>query len=634
MNNNLKFRQALLKARHDSMQPQSMRNVVEWAKAERYLAPDSTSMPGLWTPVFAGSVEPLLAATNPKVRNITLMTSAQLMKSDFILNVLGYYLSEDPTSVILAQPSEAQAEEFSKTRIETLIRDTKALSSKIKDKRDRDSGNHTFLKQFLNGAKLSVVSAAAPSDLASRSARVILMDEIDRYKTISREGDPEQLLQARATTYYNYLVCAVSTPTADGSSRIANRFNKSSKGYFHAKCNHCNNFEKPVWSQVYFDEKNPSDCGYICSHCNVMWSESDRHAAVKAGKFIHEHPENIEHLGFHANCIVNPFQPLSHFVKLYIEAKQSPESLRSFTNVHLAETYKPQVDAPDYFRIFENNRQPYQQGTIPTDEIKFLTMGVDVQADRIEAQVVGWTKNKQSYSIKYNVIMGPTHTMQPWNELQTLINSTFLLDNGNKMPISLTCIDSGFNTSFVHQFVQKNNPSRVRAIKGSDSLSSYFKMGGEINALPSQNGTSIYAHRTWVVGSSHIKTELFSWLKLNPELTDEGKIIYPQGFCHFPEYDIDYFKGLCSEALVLDKGKYSWQKLQARNEQLDTMVYARAAASMFGLDSFTTEQWDMVTTAIQAATNPQMQPTNQSNQPKKQSTGLAWKHPSLNRRRF
>lgn len=626
MNN---FKQQILNVRKEALRPASKRSVVEWAKSERYLSPDSTSKPGMWTPVFAGSVEVLEAATRPGVRNITVMTSAQLMKSDFLLNVLGYFLSEDPSSVILAQPSEAQAEEFSKTRIETLIRDTKALNNNIKDKRDRDSGNHTFLKQFLNGAKVSVLSAAAPSDLASRSARIVLMDETDRYRSIAKEGDPEQLLAARATTYFNYLVCAVSTPTADGSSRIAKRFDKSSKGYYHAKCPHCFNYEKPVWSQVHFDKENPNDCSYVCSQCQVAWSEPERHQAVREGKFIHERPEVTDHLGYHANCIVNPFQPLSHFVKLYLEAKNSPESLRSFTNVHLAETYKPQVDAPDWERIYER-RANYPIGVVPTADIRFLTMGVDVQGDRLELQIVGWTKNKQAYSINHIVIPGATHTQDPWLQLQTIIDSKFQVgDSGNVLPISMTCIDGGFNTSHVHAFVQKNNPNRVRIIKGSDTLHTFFKMGSEIN-YNFNGSTQKFGHRTWIVGSSHIKTELFSFLKLS---VDYEQNQFPAGYCHFPEYDLSYFKSLCSEALVLDKGKYSWIKTYQRNEALDTWTYARSAASMFGLDTFTEHQWEQLSVALNAAVNPQPQtvPVNKPAMQGNTSNGL-WKNQNLRKR--
>lgn len=591
--------------------PISRRTVLDWAKEERYLSPDSSSISGMWNPVFAGSIEPLLSVTKAGVRNITLMTSAQLMKSDFILNVLGYYLSEDPTSCILAQPTDSQAEEFSKSRIDTLIRDTSILNQNIKDKRERDSGNNIFFKQFQNGAKLSIVSAASPSDLASRSARVVLLDELDRYKSLSTEGDPEQLLQARTTTFFNSLFIAVSTPTNDGSSRIANRFEKSSQGYYHMKCPHCGEYEKPQWSQVYYDSDS---CGYICSHCSVLWSESERYEAIKQGKYIHKYPERTEHLGFHANSICNPFQPLNYFVKIYEDAKKSPESLRSFTNVHLAETYKPAVDVPDWQKTYER-RETYKN--VPND-VQFLTMGVDVQGDRLECLVLGFAKNKQIYAIEYRQLLGPTHDVGVWNELQNFMNKDFKKEDGSSLKISMTTIDSGFNTSHVHSFVSKQNPTRCRAIKGSDSLNNYFKMGSSITT---QN--PIYGHKTWIVGSSFIKTELFGYLKL-PVEDENGNS--PQGFVHFPEWEPSFFKGLCSESLTLHKGKYSWIKHYQRNEPLDLWVYARSAASMIGFDSMTDQNWESLK---QNNENSKPAVAPRSIQKTQNNNNNLWKHQNL-----
>lgn len=62
----------------------------------------------------------------------------------------------------------------------------------------------------------------------------------------------------------------------------------------------------------------------------------------------------------------------------------------------------------------------------------------------------------------------------------------------------------------------------------------------------------------------------------------------PPNYCHFPEYDEHYFRGLTAEEQVVKvvRGyrKLQWVKRYERNEPLDCRVYARAAAAILGLD--------------------------------------------------
>jgi len=103
------------------------------------------------------------------------------------------------------------------------------------------------------------------------------------------------------------------------------------------------------------------------------------------------------------------------------------------------------------------------------------------------------------------------------------------------------------------------------------------------------------------------KMELYRWLQL-PKPTDEalekGDSFEP-GYCHFPEYGEEFFKQLTAEKRVirLQRGfpKASWVKEpNQNNEVLDCRVYARAAASIYGLDRFNELQWKRLETALNA----------------------------------
>ena len=66
---------------------------------------------------------------------------------------------------------------------------------------------------------------------------------------------------------------------------------------------------------------------------------------------------------------------------------------------------------------------------------------------------------------------------------------------------------------------------------------------------------------------------------------------------HFPEYGEDYFRQLTAEQLVAEKTRGGFVRLEwalipgRENHVLDCRVYARAAASVLGLDRFRESDW-------------------------------------------
>jgi phage terminase large subunit GpA-like protein len=91
------------------------------------------------------------------------------------------------------------------------------------------------------------------------------------------------------------------------------------------------------------------------------------------------------------------------------------------------------------------------------------------------------------------------------------------------------------------------------------------------------------------VGTNYIKTHLFDSLRF---VKPDPEQFVPNA-CHFPEYTLDYFRGLCSEErLITDTGKVHFQKKgNIRNEPLDCRVYAVAASIMCGIDRFQEQHW-------------------------------------------
>jgi phage terminase large subunit GpA-like protein len=131
--------------------------------------------------------------------------------------------------------------------------------------------------------------------------------------------------------------------------------------------------------------------------------------------------------------------------------------------------------------------------------------------------------------------------------------------------------------------------------------------------------------RLWTVATATFKAETYRYLRL--ERPAEPGAPIPAGTIHLPDWvDSEWLKQLVAEQLVTVRNKrgYSrqeWQKLRARNEALDTRVYARAAAWILGADRFDERMWRQLekqagveTAAITPNAAPEKPPTPQAGQ--------------------
>ena len=91
-----------------------------------------------------------------------------------------------------------------------------------------------------------------------------------------------------------------------------------------------------------------------------------------------------------------------------------------------------------------------------------------------------------------------------------------------------------------------------------------------------------------------LKSELYGCLRLDKP-TDESGEPHPPGYCHFPMLGEEFFRQLTAEHLVTREvkgySKTEWVRIRERNEALDTRIYARAAASICGIDRFNESHW-------------------------------------------
>jgi phage terminase large subunit GpA-like protein len=535
--------------------------VSEWADKNRILSAESAAESGQWRTSRAPYQKDIMDAVNDhRISTIVFMKSAQVGATEILNNIVGYYIDQDPSPTLVLQPTLAMAQAWSKDRLANMIRDCDSLRKKVKDPRSKDSGNTVLSKKF-PGGNINIVGSNSASGLASRPIRILLCDEVDRYEaSAGAEGDPISLAMKRTTTFWNRKIFITSTPTIKGMSRIDVAFEESDKRYFHVPCPNCNEKQRLVWEQIVWEKSKPETAQYICIHCESAIDENKKQWMLLNGEWIATKPTK-KVAGFHISELYSPWRTWKEMAIDFYEVKKQPEMLKTWVNTALGRTFDDPGESIEHHELMQK-RETYDPTNIPND-VLLLTCGVDVQGDRLEAQVLGWGDNNECWVIDYRVIYGDPSSNPIWLELDAYLNHIYRRDDNKKLKVVCTCVDSGgHHTQQVYAYASKRIHRKVFPIKGS-SLSNQ-----PIINRPSYVGKN--RNILYAVGTDSAKEVIFTRLKAEEETI------------HFPAHvDEEYFKQLTSEKRIIKytKGgkKFAWVKINNRNEALDTMVYGFAA---------------------------------------------------------
>jgi phage terminase large subunit GpA-like protein len=517
------------------------------------------------------------------------MAGAQLGKTEGILNVIGQIMDQVPGPTMVVMPTEETSRDWSRDRLTPMINSTPELA-KLFGTSAKNPNNSTGRKAF-PGGYIKIAYATSAAGLRSRPARFILMDEIDGYEQdVDGEGDPCALAEARARTFASSKkIIKCSTPTEASTSRIEPAFNRGTMEYYHVPCPHCGTMQRLEWERIKWDSGDTQTAYYECIDCGAPAHESDKIRMLDKGDWVQTNPEPEPGVvSFHISSLYSPWYTWAEAATAFVAAvkSRSKSLLRVFVNTILGETWRDKGETPDWEKLYLR-RDSYQRGTVPEGG-RVLTMGVDVQRDRLEAEIVAWGEGLRSWSVDYVTMPGDPSQPEVWEQLDELIHAEYTHESGGRMKISRTAIDSGFETQHVYRFCRRHSASRVMAVKGSQRLTTPL-------GRPSQVDLDTGGHRIeggatlWNVGVDVLKDELYSWL-IQPLPGDDEED--PRGWCRWPSYGQEYFKGLASEERQIRGNKLLWVKVFDRNEPLDCRVYARAASIAIGCDRWAATRWD------------------------------------------
>jgi len=576
-----------------SMKPPEALTVSEWADRYRRLSPESSAQPGPWrtrkTPYLK---EVMDAFTDPKIKHIVMVAASQVGKSEAMNNIIGYIIDQDPGSILMIEPTNGDAKEYSKLRIAPMIRDSKTLQKKVSKILRGDTGN-TILQKSYPGGILTMCGSTEAHALASKPIRYVLGDERDRWAVeAGKEGDPWSLAMARQTTFYNAKSYECSTPTIKGYSPIEKSFNSGTRERWCSQCPHCGEYHNIRWQDIRYtfeavevEHKTTylvTEVYYICPGCGGISHEHDMKRAP--AMWIAENPEAYKNgtRSFWLNAFCSPWVSWEKIVVRYLEDRNDTKKLKVVYNTLFGELWEDRGGLEDEDE-FLSRREDYK-AELP-DGVLVLTCGVDVQDDRLEYEVIGWGLRKENWGIKRGQIMGRPDDPEVWRTLDDITSRVYRYESGKGLRISMTFVDDGG-----HFTMNTRLNCAARFGRHMFDCKGFFGDGKPFTSPPKKVNILIkgkYVGTCWQyqLGVDAGKQMIMDGLKV--------KTPGPR-YCHFPRneecgYGHAYFVGLLSERLVFKenaKNPWQWEKIPGheRNEPLDCRNYAYAAFSALAPD--------------------------------------------------
>jgi len=488
-------------------------------------------------------------------------------------NWLGYCIHHAPAPMLMVQPTIDMVKRISKQRVQPMIEVTPVLAERIAPSRARDAGNTLQQKDFAGGT-LVMTGANSATGLRSMPARYLFLDEVDAYPgDVEGEGDPIELAIARTATFKrNRKIFMCSTPTIEGESRIWKAFQETDQRYYHVPCPDCHGKQIIDWTRIIWEEGNPESAALTCQHCGVLIDERHKGWMLDNGEWTAT-AEGLDSgmVGFHLSSLYSPpgWYSWGDAAKDFIKAKGHSTKLQSFINTKLGQCWEDRSGEKVDHETLMARREAWDVHAIPTD-VALITAGVDVQDDRLEVSLIGWTGSEQARVLDHLQLWGAPGEAQLWTELDNVLLGQFTCQDGRVLRIRSVAIDTGgHHTQRAYEFCRGRASRKVFPVKGR--AGNHPVWPNKTTKTKLSQGVQLY-----LVGVDTAKDQLRSALAVsNPDR--------PRAVSFAADLPDSYFVQLTSEKRVTTYNKSgvavrAWKKPPgARNEALDCFVYALAA---------------------------------------------------------
>lgn len=526
---------------------------------------------------------------------IVVVCGSQMGKTEALLCVVGHRFDDGPYMPALwVAPTERMVKTISNDRLDAMLRSTPDLWNKTQKGRA-----YKLQEKWIGNIRLGFAHAGSASELAMNPAGLVLVDERDRMiSDVAGEGDPLILAMARTKNFAGAKVGVTSTPTLEGASPIWSLWEEGTREQWAWPCPHCADLFVPRLSLLRWPEKaTPAQARakarVVCPHCGGELTDRHKAQANRWGQFIphqvdadgrelpvEDLPDNSLH-SFWISGLCSPWITFGQLAEKLVGAYRSGEQerIQSVVNTYGGEVFRITGDAPEWETVMER-RADYDPGIVP-DDVQLITIGVDVQKDRLYWVARGWGFNAESWGLGEGILWGDSAYDGVWVALGRLIKAPInpgeASKGGQYRPqfAHRVFVDSGYRPgrkwqrpeNVIYAFARRY-PGLVFPTKGQQTMD--VPLRAKQVDVTAQGRLVRGGVKLWHINTHTAKSNLYA--KIRAPADEPGAF-----HCH-RQITEDYAKQLTSEELLVKaSGKVVWME-KGDNHYLDCEVLSWAAA--------------------------------------------------------
>lgn len=560
---------------------------TDWAP-KHILNPDGT--PFQFRPT---QVQPAKDLFNPMLTSISIRAFSGAGKTYLFGAGFCYAVEQLRMAAAVMFPNQILAEDWVNEKLEKIFQATPVIQDLEKT---RDLKRY---KSWTTGAEVYAIGANSSGQIRRLEADLMYTDECDAITQDSAdEGDKVAQFEKRGRGRREQFKWRSSYPSLKGASKIDSYYELSDRCRWYVDCLECGHLWEMHTRQMIWTPGQPETARIACPECGTKHDEQARFAMAKEGRYLNknlEEPEPVGARGFHLGCMAHTgdhdsaYSGYLHEVAAEqerVKKSENPEKARRvFVNTMDAESYAEATEEKPEAHALYQRREPYKPTEMLPAGVLVITMGIDCQKDRLESQVIGFGENREMWCLAYRIFPGSPLSPETWRQVDELRDFEWNHPIA-KQPLKIACtfVDSGKWQDSIFQYTFPRTRQRVYACKGAKAIDRPL-MDGRPTAVGNRRIPQYH------VGTHEAKDLIYQSLALPPP--KEGGS-FPRGYIHVPKLDefgpmaggegTGYFEGLTAEESRMKRSTQTGEFVRffenvnrARNEPLDTMVYAIGA---------------------------------------------------------
>ena len=375
---------------------------------------------------------------------VSLMAGSQIGKTLIALGI-GIRAAVDGQGVLMASSTEVSIRDLAR-RLDSTLEHAPALGKRFPSPRSGPGARASWKdRRVAGGGWIGLAASGSASQLASRTVKIALADEVSRWpaRVRSGEGHPLALLRMRLADWGDDgRLLAISSPVHPADA-IALMFRDGDRRRMEYLCPGCDRRTPFTWDQVTGRVRGEHPM-IACVQCGALHDERARRRMLRSGVWIPQkaQPTDEGSISFQLGRLDSARASLGATVQEFRRATRGaergdPRALATFRNTVLG--LPGESGGADVDRLYD------RRGSSGPLAIEQVTAGVDVQTDRLVYVVCGFTaQNAIVQVVHFGVVLGDPRDDHVWDTLAADLDT-----HRTPIPVSVVSVDAGYLTATV-----------------------------------------------------------------------------------------------------------------------------------------------------------------------------------------